>query len=68
MKAGTSSILRHGSNLAVYVASQNRVKIVAVEDALQQLDSVHPLVTVSGNIQCVTAALLVTATLPQCRS
>lgn len=50
MKTGAGSILRYGSNLAVYVASKNSVKILAVEDALRQLDNVHPQLTVAGDL------------------
>lgn len=47
MTASANSVLRCGT-LAVYVASKNRVKIGAVDDALRQLRTVHPAVPVTG--------------------
>lgn len=58
MTASANSVLRCGT-LAVYVASKNRVKIGAVDDALRQLRTVHPAVPVTGVLEYVQAARLV---------
>ena len=61
MNSCASSALRFGSQFAVYVASNNNVKINAVKDAFCQLKGVKKPVSVTGAVSCVDATQLHTS-------